>query len=243
MAMRVLNAPAATAKLVLGNVRRIDNGVQPSNTPGNTKVTGLLNTGSTPMPTCRAMVGNPAALLTTSLSFSSPVQTILRVECPTARSLTLDNTNGSCLQAIWANAPEIAAVGNRSMVVHIDPQRTARTTINVTGMTSWGVPPMPAKASITNTRVIVRLSELQSDADKARSITILGQLRYKVAPYNAVLIIGCGATSVDCRVTDKDRNNVCRAVTKCTTNATLAKENALKVINSPNPCLMTMGVL
>ena len=138
----------------------------------------------------------------------------------------MENVNGACLQAVWASATRIEAAGNRSIVIYPNPQRVP-SVIDVSGTTSWGVPPAPQRTP-TNMRVIVRLSELQQDKSGVASMVIQRKLQYAV-PDGAfgVVVHGCGASSVRCEVVDANNKASCRLTEKCTTSVATAKSNML----------------
>lgn len=231
--MRVQDTQAAAAALVLNNIRSVRT-LATSGQHKNT-VTGLLDTSGPGMPTCTDTVGNPAQQL--ELLLQEAPESLLRTDCPGGATMTLLNNNGRCLQAVWADAGHINARGNRSIVVYPSPQRTQPTTIDVSGMTSWGNPPAPSSTP-TNTRVIVRLSQWQGDRSKAALISIQGRLPYAVPNGAAAVVIhGCGASNVTCTVTDSNGRPSCQAIGVCVASVSTAKANALAAINAAFPCV------
>ena len=226
--MRVANSQNARATLRLDLAREIT--TLPSGTAATNRVMGQLDT-STAMPTCRDTVGNLGQPL--AIKLQNAPGSSLRVDCPGASVLTLENTNGACLQAVMATASTIFASGNRSVVIYPNLQRS---TIDVNGMTSWGLPAAPSR-SPTNTRVIVRLSQWSGDESSASLKTIQGRLPY-VVPQGAfgVIVHGCGASNVKCTVTDKLGKSTCRATDVCIASAATAKANMLAAINDASPC-------
>lgn len=211
----------------------------PTGSAATNMVTGQLDT-STPMPSCRATVGGVNQKL--AIRLKDAPSSSLRVDCPSAESLALENINGKCLQVVWASGSTIHTSGNRSIVIYPNPQRM-RSTINVSGMTSWGVPPAPRRTPM-NTRVILRLSQWVQDRSSASLMKVEGSVPYAVPDGAfAVVIYGCGASTVTCTVKDKDGKPSCRATDVCVPTAAAAKANALAAVNADNPCITPSPVV
>lgn len=82
-----------------------------------------------------------------------------------------------------------------TQVIHPNPRRLP-SIIDVSGMTSWGLPAYPRRGP-TNTRVIIRLSQLQQDSAGVENVQIRGKLPYNVPNGGfAVIIYGCGRCQV-----------------------------------------------
>lgn len=230
--MRVADSQSATASLRLDIPRQVM--TLPSSIAASNAVTGLLST-STPMPTCDDTLGHPRQLLRIALR-NAPGSS-LRVDCPQASAMTLENSNGRCLQAVWAAANRINTIGNRSIVIYHQPSSTP-TVVDISGMTSWGVPVQPASTA-TNTRVIIRLSEWMGNKASAGQLEVRGQFPYNVpqrGQAGGVIVHGCGANRVRCTATDKSGFPACKIINSCVSTAAAAKASLLAAVNSPTPC-------
>lgn len=221
--MRVQDSTTATATVRLDNVRTI--ATLPTTNPANNAVIGLLN-----VPACRDYVGSASSQLSTRL-VDAPGSS-LRVDCPTANVLAATNNNGQCLVLVYPKvASKIEVYGNRSIVIHADPANPP--IVDVSGMTSWG-----AQAGPPNTRVIVYLSQLQSDALRASRVTIRGRLPYPIPQgQSGVIVYGCGASNVSCLATGRLGFPTCRLIEACVAGPAAAKTAALRAINSATPCV------
>lgn len=137
--------------------------------------------------------------------------------------------------AIYPSVKTIAAAGDRSVVIHIDPKHVP-SKIDVSGMTSWGLPAFPERAP-TNTRVIIHLSQWQQDA-LASPLTVAGALQYQVPDgAHGVVVKGCGVQGkVDCTATDSKGVPTCRVVDACVPDAATAKDTTMSVVNGATPC-------
>lgn len=233
--MRVANSQSATASIRLDVTRKVT--TLPNTVAASNAVIGLLDT-STTMPICIDQIGKNNQLL--ELAIRDAPGSSLRVDCPLASTMTIENTNGRCLQAVWTDAERINTVGNRSMVIYHQPRAPTAlpTVIDISGMTSWGLPVQPASTN-TNTRVIVRLSQWQQDQASASQLEIEGQLPYNVpqrGQAGGVIVFGCGANRVRCTATDKSGFPACKIINSCVPSAATAKANLLAAINSPTPC-------
>lgn len=231
--MRVNNSRIAYASLRLDVTRKVT--TLPNTAAASNIVSGLLNI-ITSSPTCMGNIGQSRQLL--ELSIRGAPGSSLRVDCPLASTMTLENTNGRCLQAVWTEAARINTVGNRSIVIYHKPTATP-TVIDISGMTSWGLPAQPASAN-TNTRIIVRLSEWQQDRSSASQLQISGQFPYNVpqrGQAGGVIVHGCGANLVRCTATDKSGFPACKIINNCLSTAAAAKANLVAQLNSQTPCV------
>lgn len=229
----IINTRSSRAHLVVANVERVvappvDNSLL--QIESRSAITGLLNSTIEGMPRCPAYLGTSSRAFT----MQTGIWQLLRVECPSASTLKLENKGGSCLQVSWARAARIEAYGNRSIVVFPDPARLPAV-IDVGGMTSWG----PPGRSPANTRVIVRLSELQSDGNRIGVVEIRGRLPY-VVPDGAfgVVVAGCGTNKFRCLATDKNGKPTCRFTERCTSSVATAKANIMAAISTRTPCVV-----
>lgn len=229
-AVVVSNAPDAAAFLRLDNLRDIS--TLPSNQPGNNLVTGLFDTASG-VPHCKATIGSPHAPL--HMHLTNAPDSRLRAECPAASNLHLENNQGACLQAVWTSASAIYAAGNRSIAIYPNPHNLP-SIIDVSGMTSWGLPPDPLH-NPNNTRVIIHLSQWQDDGRRGGAVDIVGRLPYTVAQgANAVIVYGCGVGRFHCRVVDARGRHACRLTEHCVATQREATHALLKEIDAASPC-------
>ncbi len=217
-ALAVANS-VGTAALVLSNLERI--GTLPSVAPTVNVVTGLMSSdfqcpvgvfvGTRNTPFVTEIINAPGANLS--------------VECVAANNLLVNNFDGGCLQVWMPQARTLTCGGNRPIEIFTSPS-SMPTLINVTGMSSWGVPAAPSR-SPTNTRIYVRLGLMQSDGNAlgVNQTAVVGQLPFRV-PEGAffAIVMGCQATKVDCRVVDSAGRNVCRFIDRCLIDASAAKD-------------------
>lgn len=146
--------------------------------------------------------------------------------------MRLQNVNGNCLKVVLPQAPTIAAGGNNTVEVFIDPS-SPPDNVDISGFTSWG----PKGRSPVNTRLVLQLSQLQTDGDRLRPFVIQGRLPY-VVPKGAfgVVVYGCGARKLKCLATDASGRPMCRFTEACRPSVAAAKANMLDRINS-NTCI------
>ena len=223
------DAQQATLRVRLSTINRVV--TSPSAAAARSYVAGLM-TNNGPFPSCSAWFGSQQAAMEV-VNQRAPGST-LRVHCPQASTLRLTNLNGQCLQVGLPRATRMEIVGNKTVSVILPPP-SLPTVINVAGMTHWG----PPGHSDSNTRLLVRLSQLQAHGDAMRSgsLSIEGKLQYAV-PYGSygVVVKGCGMSKVVCTVGDSTNRPVCRLVDKCTNYASAAKKTMFAQLTTMPPC-------
>lgn len=229
-AVRARNSNKATLRTMFNRINRIETTISAQATAS---VVGGLVRVNGPFPTCSAWYGSRVARM--DIVNQNAPGSSLKVNCPQASTLRLTNYNGRCMHVGIPNARRIQAAGNRTISI-IMPPRSLPSVVNVAGMTHWG----PPGRSDLNTRLLIRLSQLQAHGDAMRhgSLTVEGKLQYAV-PYGAagVVVKGCGAVrKVACEVQDAMGRPVCRLVEKCTTDPVLARQTMMMQLFTMPPC-------
>ena len=216
-----IDAPHAGASLILENIRAIS--TVPSSTPSFQSVLGLFR--HDPNPTCTAHIGNRQQPLHVHL-IGIP-DAIMRVECPTASTLRLENTVGECLQTVWTAVDTVVTSGNGSIVVFPDPLALP-SVVDVSGMRSFDHQQDP-------TRVLVYLSQWQQDGQRGGTVEIVGKLPF--AAEDPVVVRGCGTHRVKCAVTDKNGRPACRVTEACVASRDAATKALMAELNAFEPCV------
>lgn len=228
-AIKANDAQQGMLRVRLGTINRVV--TTPTNTPATSSIAGLM-TDNGAFPSCTAWFGSQQGVMNV-VNQRAPGST-LRVQCPQASTLHLTNNDGKCLQVGLPKAARIEATGNKTVSVILPPP-SLPTVINVAGMTHWG----PPGHSDSNTRLLVRLSQLQAHGNAMRSgsLSIEGKLQYAV-PYGSygVVVKGCGMSKVVCGARDSNDRLVCRLVDTCTDDASVAKQTMLTQLTSMPPC-------
>lgn len=223
-AVNAVNTHSAKAALRLSAIQRV--ATLAATAPRVNRVTGLLDMHAAPTPTCRQRLGSASGALTLQVA-RAPGSSLL-VECPHTARLTINNTNGACVQAMLARAPHMVVVG-RGVTIFPSP----------TGMPSrvdvGGVLAAPRGGGPT---VVVQLSLLRSHGNMLRKggTVVKGRLGFPVRSVEeGVIVYGCGAKrKVVCKVVDAVGKAACKQVERCVDAPAAARTHvgvAMRVAN------------